>query len=109
MGADGFLRPNTSQMVLWINTKLDWWRKLQIEGGLDYQETFAPVAKMIIIRVVIALAAQFKWELHQMDVKSAFLNGNLTEEVYMEQPPGFQVKGKETLVCRLKKALYGLK
>ena len=77
--------------------------------GIDYQETFAPVAKMITIRVVIALAAQFRWELHQMDVKSAFLNGDLTEEVYMEQPLGFQVKGKETLVCRLKKALYGLK
>eukprot|EP01018_Ginkgo_biloba_P040667 Gb_20537 [translate_table: standard] len=77
--------------------------------GIDYQETFAPVAKMITIRVVIALAAQFQWELHQMDVKSAFLNGDLTEEVYMEQPPGFQVKGKESLVCRLKKDLYGLK
>ena len=77
--------------------------------GIDYQETFAPVAKMITIRVVIALATQFGWQLHQMDVKSAFLNSDLTEQVYMEQPPSFEVKGQEHLVYRLKKALYRLK
>ena len=91
------------------NGFVDKYKARLMAKGIDYQETFALVAKMITIRVVIALATQFRWELHQMDVKSAFLNGDLTEEVYMEQPLGFEVKGKETLVCRLKKALYGLK
>jgi hypothetical protein len=64
---------------------------------------------MSTIQLVLAMAAQFGWKVHQMDVKSAFLNGDLEEEVYMYQPQGFQVPGKEHLVCRLKKALYGLK
>eukprot|EP00253_Pinus_taeda_P009468 PITA_09468 len=77
--------------------------------GIDYAETFAPTAKMSTIRLVLALAAQFKWKVHQMDVKSAFLNGDLQEEVYMTQPPGFKITGQEQKVCRLAKALYGLK
>eukprot|EP00253_Pinus_taeda_P006058 PITA_06058 len=64
---------------------------------------------MSTIRLVLALAAQFSWKVHQMDVKSAFLNGNLQEEVYMTQPLGFKVAGQEQKVCRLVKALYGLK
>eukprot|EP00253_Pinus_taeda_P027235 PITA_27235 len=77
--------------------------------GIDYEETFAPTTKMSTIRLVLALAAQFKWKVHQMDVKSAFLNGDLQEEVYMTQPPGFKIAGQEQKVCRLAKALYGLK
>eukprot|EP00253_Pinus_taeda_P036726 PITA_36726 len=64
---------------------------------------------MSTIRLVLALSAQFKWKVHQMDVKSAFLNGDLQEEVYMTQPPGFKIVGQEQKVCRLAKALYGLK
>jgi hypothetical protein len=77
--------------------------------GIDYEETFAPTAKMSTIRLVLAMAAQQGWKVHQLDVKSAFLNEDLKELVYMCQPKGFQVAGKEHLVCRLKKALYGLK
>ena len=57
--------------------------------GIDYTETFAPVSKMNSIHLVISLAASFKWEVHQMDVKSTFLHGDLHAEIYMEQPPGF--------------------
>ena len=57
----------------------------------------------------MAFVAHFNLELHQMDVKTAFLNGNLEEEVYMDQPEGFLVKGKEHMVCKLKKSIYRLK
>jgi hypothetical protein len=77
--------------------------------GLDYNETYAPVAKFNSIRVILALAAVHDLEVHQMDVKTAFLNGDLVEEIYMEQPPCFVEAGKEGLVCHLCKALYGLK
>jgi hypothetical protein len=77
--------------------------------GIDYEETFAPVAKYTSIRTIIALAAKMKWKLHQMDVKTTFLNVVIEEEVYIEQPQGFEVKDRKTHVCRLKKALYGLK
>jgi hypothetical protein len=77
--------------------------------GIDYEETFAPVARYTSIRTIIALAAKMKWKLHQMDVKTAFLNGVIEEEVYIEQPHGFEVEDRKTHVCKLKKALYGLK
>eukprot|EP00253_Pinus_taeda_P028924 PITA_28924 len=64
---------------------------------------------METVRVVLSITAQNKWKVYQMDVKSAFLNGVLMEEVYIEQPPGYEKKGQEHKVCRLKKALYGLK
>src|SRR5713226_2975871 len=79
----------------------------QVEG-IDYNETFAPVAKMNSICLVLSLAALHNWEVHQMDVKSAFLHGDLHEEIYMEQPPGY-VQNNSSLVCLLKKSLYGLK
>src|SRR5713101_5783312 len=79
----------------------------QVEG-IDYNETFVPVAKMNSIRLVLSLAALHNWEFHQMDVKSAFLHGDLHQEIYMEQPPGY-VQNNSSLVCLLKKSLYGLK
>ena len=76
--------------------------------GIDYTETFSHVAKMNSICLVLSLATSFKWEVHQMDVKSAFLHGDLHEEIYMEQPLGF-IQNNSSLVCRLRKSLYGLK
>jgi transposase InsO family protein len=77
--------------------------------GIDYNETFAPVAKMTSIRILLALAAIEDLEVHQMDVKTAFLNGDLEEEIYMDQPEGYILEGEEQLVCKLSKTLYGLK
>ena len=77
--------------------------------GIDYEEVFAPMARMETIRVLLALAAQEGWQVHHMDVKSAFLNGELEEEVYVKQPYGYIKKGREHLMMILKKALYGLK
>ena len=77
--------------------------------GLDYSEVFAPVARHETIRMVIAIAANRNWPLMHLDVKSAFLNGPLEEEVYVSQPPGFVKKNQEGMVYRLYKALYGLK
>ncbi|KAJ7969877.1 Retrovirus-related Pol polyprotein from transposon TNT 1-94 [Quillaja saponaria] len=77
--------------------------------GVDYQETFAHVAKMNSIRVLISCAVNLGWDLQQLDVKNAFLHGDLAEEVYMEIPPGFSCQKTEGKVCKLKKSLYGLK
>jgi Reverse transcriptase (RNA-dependent DNA polymerase) len=79
------------------------------KAGIDYNEVFALVARMEIIRLLISQAAQNEWPVHQMDVKSTFLNGVLKEEVYVEQPLGYMKLGKEHKVLRLKKALYKLK
>jgi hypothetical protein len=79
------------------------------KAGIDYDEVFAPVARTETIRLLISQAAQFKWPLFQMDVKTAFLNGVLEEEVYVEQPLGYMRVGEEKKVLKLKKALYGLK
>ena len=77
--------------------------------GIDYFDTYAPVARIATIRLLIAIAAIHGLVIHQMDVKTAFLNGELEEEVYMNQPEGFKVKGQETKVCKLIRSLYGLK
>jgi transposase InsO family protein len=77
--------------------------------GIDFEEIFSPVVKMSSIRVVLGLAASLNLEIEQLDVKTAFLHGDLEEEIYMEQPEGFEDNGNEGLVCRLKKSLYGLK
>jgi hypothetical protein len=75
--------------------------------GIEYDETFAPVAKMDSICLELAIATTKGWEVHQMDVKNAFLHGDLFEEIYTEQPHGFMQDS--SLVCRLKKYCYGLK
>lgn len=77
--------------------------------GIDYQETFAPVAKLNTVRVLLSLAANLDWSLHQLDVKNAFLNGDLEEEVYMDIPAGLETTSNFNKVCRLRKSLYGLK
>ena len=77
--------------------------------GVDYSDTFSPVAKLTSIRLFISLAATHGWDLHQLDIKNAFLHENLAEEVYMEQPPRFVAQGEIGRVCRLRKSLYGLK
>ena len=69
----------------------------------------APVARYTSIRAIMALASMMKWDLHQMDVKKAFLNGVIEQEVYIEHPQGFEVEDRNTHICKLKKALYGLK
>jgi hypothetical protein len=79
------------------------------QHGVDYDEVFAPVARLESVRLIITLAAHEGWAVHHMDVKSAFLNGELDEVVYVAQPPGFEANGEEHKVLRLKKALYGLK
>ena len=77
--------------------------------GLDYDETFSPVVRPESARSVTALACKEGLKLHQMDITTAFLNGDLEETIYMKQPEGFVAEGQEHLVCRLKKSLYGLK
>jgi len=80
----------------------------QVEG-LDFGETFAPVARLEAIRILLAYASHHEMKLYQMDVKSAFLNGFINELVYVDQPPGFEDPRYPNHVYRLSKALYGLK
>jgi hypothetical protein len=80
----------------------------QVEG-LDFSETYAPVARLKSIRILLAYATYHGFKLYQMDVKSAFLNGPIKEEVYVEQPPGFEDSEYPNHVYKLSKALYGLK
>ncbi|KAI3788698.1 hypothetical protein L2E82_01471 [Cichorium intybus] len=79
------------------------------EQGVDFDESFSPVARFETVRMIVALAAQLQWTVFQFDVKSAFLNGDLKEELYVYQPEGFVIKGEESKVYKLNKALYGLK
>ncbi len=77
--------------------------------GIDFNETFAPVVKITTLRTMLALATLKSYNVKQMDISIAFLHADVEEELYMEQPKGFEQSGKEQLVCRLKKSLYGLK
>jgi hypothetical protein len=87
---------------------------LNIKGSnqkheIDYEEVFAPVVRLETIRLIIATTAKHRWRIYQMNVKSAFFNGFLEEEIYIEQLMGYEVKGHEDRVLKLNKALYGLK
>jgi hypothetical protein len=77
--------------------------------GIDYDKTFSPVAMLKSIRIILAIAAYFDYEIWQMDVKTAFLNGNLEGDVYMIQPEGFVDPNNAGKICKLKISIYGLK
>ena len=77
--------------------------------GINFEEVFAPVARMESVRLLLALPAAKDWRVHHLDVKSAFLNGELAETVFVRQPLGFAIKGAEHRVLRLRKTLYGLR
>ncbi|KAI5343667.1 hypothetical protein L3X38_011543 [Prunus dulcis] len=100
LNLDGSVQKNKARLVA---------KGYSQKPGIDYNETFAPVARLDTIRTLIALAAQKEWNLYQLDVKFAFLNGVLKEEVYVEQPQGFVKENEEIRVYKLNKALYGLK
>ena len=77
--------------------------------GEDFFDTYSPVARLTIIRLLLSLTASYGLLVHQMDVRTTFLNGELEEQIYMDQPYGFVSKGQEGMVCKLLKSLYGLK
>ena len=79
------------------------------QEGIDYEETFSLVVRFVSIHIILAIEAQMDLELYQMDVKTAFLNGELDEEIYMNQPLDFELKGLECKICKLKRSIYGLK
>jgi hypothetical protein len=100
MKADGSIDKYKAQLVV---------KGYKQNEGVDYFNIYSPVTRITSIRMLIAIAALHNLEIHQMDVKTAFLNGELDEGIYMEQPKGFIVPRKEKKVCKLVKSLYGLK
>ena len=100
MKVDGSIDKNKAILVI---------KGYKQKEGLDYFDTYSPVTRITSIRMILAIAALQNLEVHQMDVKTAFLNGVLDEEIYMEKPEGFSAPGQEKKVCRLVKSLYGLK
>ncbi|KAD2804053.1 hypothetical protein E3N88_37430 [Mikania micrantha] len=100
MKADGSIDKYKARLVI---------KGFRQKEGVDYFDTYSPVTRITSIRLVLAIAALRNLEVHQMDVKTAFLNGDLEEEIYMEQPEGFSTPGQEGKVCKLVKSLYGLK
>ena len=117
---EGKKKKKISQLA--VKCKIKWVFKLKANGcfhaqlvakgfmqipGIDHDETFSPIANFESLQIFLALAALEDWHIHQMDVKSAFLNGMLDEEIYMEQPQGFIVAGMENKVCKLKNLYMG--
>ncbi|KAL8106163.1 hypothetical protein AgCh_029826 [Apium graveolens] len=98
--ADKNIDPTTTSLELWVKA---------VGGEVDFEEIFAPVLRLETVRLLLALAAKHSREVHNLDVKTAFLNGEIKEEVYVFQPEGFVKEGEEHLVYRLLKALYGLR
>ena len=76
--------------------------------GVDYEQTFSPVVMLKSMRILLSIATHYDYEIWQMDVKTAFLNGNLEKEVYMMQPEGFIAKNQEHMGCKLKRSIYGI-
>ncbi|WVZ93452.1 hypothetical protein U9M48_039430 [Paspalum notatum var. saurae] len=99
-GEDGMVVRNKARLVA---------QGFYQKEGIDYEETFAPVARLEAIRILLAFAASKGFKLQQMDVKSTFLNGFIEEEVYVRQPPGFESARFPDRVSKLRKALYGPK
>ncbi|KAJ9538712.1 hypothetical protein OSB04_031445 [Centaurea solstitialis] len=101
---------SVSTLVFSVSIMFNWWRratrKLMV---FDYDETFSPVAMLKSIRILIAIATFHDYEIWQMDVKTTFLNGKLSEDVYMRQPEGFVQSEHPNRVCKLQKSIYGLK
>ena len=114
-----YQKPVGCQWVFTIKHKADdtierYKARLETKGytqtyGIDYLETFSPIAKIDTIRILFSILANKNWPFHQFDVENAFLHGDLKEEVYMEAPPGFSEDFQIIEVYKLKKALYGLK
>ena len=108
MGVNGSLRPNLhpierhkARLVARGYTQKD---------GIDYKETFSLISKRDSLRIIMALVAHYDLDLHQIDmIKTTFLNENLDEEMFMDQPEGFMVEGKEYMMCKLKRSIYGFK
>ena len=99
-GADGKVKAFKVRLVAKEFTK---------KGGIDYEETFLPIAMLKSIQILLSIAAHFNYEFWQIDIKIAFLNGHLEECTYMMQPDGFIEKGQEHMLCKLKRSIYGLK
>ncbi|GJX01623.1 retrotransposon protein, putative, ty1-copia subclass [Tanacetum coccineum] len=100
MKADGTIVKHKARLVI---------KEFRQREGLDYFDTYSPVTRITSTRMVLAIAALRNLEVHLMDVKPTFLNGNLEEEIYMNQPQGFIAPGLESKVCRLVKSLYDLR
>ena len=100
IGADGQIETYKARLVA---------KGFRQKQGIDYDKTFSPVAMLKSIWIMLTIAAYYDYEIWQMDVKTAFLNGYLEEEVYMSQSEGFVSKERENQVCKLKKSIYGLK
>jgi histone deacetylase 1/2 len=81
----------------------------QQTAGIDYEETFSPVIKASTIRIILSIAVHLNWEVRQLDINNAFLNGHLRETIFMHQPEGFVDPTKPNHICKLSKAIYGLK
>ena len=95
--------------------QVDWLKARLVAKGYtqqyssDYYDTFSPMANITFVRLLFSIAAMRSWPLFQLDIKNVFLHGDLVEEVYMEQPFGFVAQGESSLVCKLRRSLYGLK
>lgn len=102
MGSNGFTKQSSTRKVKWIKYKA----RLVAKGynkryGVDYEEVFAPVARLDTVRVILSLATRNGWTVYQLDVKSAFLHGELNEKVFVAQPPSYEQKGHEHKVYKL--------